>query len=371
MNTKKNDVLALLMMPPPIHGASVINQRMVKALTEGGCNVHVLNTVPSDISRLFGTRFWVFARAWVVVKVIFNVILRIFNRPTVAYIGISGGYGIVFDCAIALALRSLRIPVVVHHHSFAYINKDNLLFSLFCYLLKSRDVTHVVLCVEMGEQLCGRYKNLVFDYQIHVLSNAAFFEDDAQESNSFISKDKLRIGYISNITKEKGIGDVISLFEACKEAKLPIEMIVAGPCADSVYKSKLNFLSDNYCDFSYLGPVYGEIKHKFYESIDILAFPTRYENEAEPLIIYEAAEQGVPTIANARGCIASMVEKCGGKVVRDEESFVDEAVKFCSKLFASDLKINLQRSALLGSEQLRGVSKSSLNDLVKKIGTYR
>lgn len=371
MNLKNNDVLALLMMPPPIHGASVINKRMVKALIDGGCNVQVLNTVPSDVSRLFGTRFWVYVRAWVVAKVFFKVIFRIFNPPTVAYIGISGGYGILFDCAIASALRLLRIPVVVHHHSFAYINKNSYLFSIFCYLLKSRDVTHVVLCSEMGEQLCDRYKDLVFYCQIHVLSNAAFFDDGTEKNNKSISENVLRIGYISNITKKKGVEDVISLFEACKEAKLPIEMIVAGPCADAVYKNKLNFLSDNYIDFCYLGPVYGESKYKFYESIDLLVFPTRYENEAEPLIIYEAAEQGVPTIANARGCIASMVEKCGGAVVRDEELFVDEALKFCSKLFADDLKLNSKKFALLGSEQLRGASKGSLNDLVRKIGTYR
>ena len=57
----------------------------------------------------------------------------------------------------------------------------------------------------------------------------------------------------------------------------------------------------------YVGPVFGNTKSQFLSSIDLLVFPTRYLNEAQPLIIYEAQAMGVVVSASERGCIAQMI----------------------------------------------------------------
>jgi len=368
MKSHQADILALLMMPPPVHGASAINQKMVQHLENCGTSVTVLNTVPSCHARWFDGPIWKLQRTLLILRVFAQVLLRTWQPPNAVYIGVSGGAGLLFDCVLALAIRWLRVPVVVHHHSFAYVSASSALFKLFCSLLSALPVTHVVLCSEMGEQLCVRYPTLISPAQVHVLSNAAFFEGGTARPDYADAFSKLRVGYISNITPEKGIRDVMALFSRCREAGLQLEMTVAGPCADESIRTQLETMSNGLEPFTYLGAVYGESKQQFFQSLDVLVFPTRYANEAEPLVIYEAAEQGVPTVANARGCIASMVARCGGWAIADDALFVEQALLVISELQIETVRTEHRHHALTGSDYLRGSSRGALEGLLIKMG---
>lgn len=365
MKARQDDVLALLMMPPPVHGASAINQKMVQHLEHCGIPVTVLNTVPSRHARWFDGSIWKLQRALLIVRVFAQVVLRTRQLPNSVYIGISGGAGLLLDCVLALAIRRLRVPVVVHHHSFAYVSANSALFERFCSLLSARPVTHVVLCSEMGDQLCTRYPKLISPAQVHVLSNAVFFKGGSARPDSAQAITKLRVGYISNITSEKGIYDVLALFSCCCEAGLQFEMTVAGPCADPLIRTELEAMSHGLEPFTYLGAIYGESKQQFFQSLDVLVFPTRCANEAEPLVIYEAAEQGVPTVANARGCIASMVARCGGWAIADGSFFVKEAFLAICELQTDTVRVERRHQALTGSDYLRGSSQGALEGLLR------
>jgi glycosyltransferase involved in cell wall biosynthesis len=325
------------------------------------------NTMPGGVIKFFDGWIWKFSRFLNIIRILCLIFTKLFHPPKVIYISISGGVGIFFDSILAFGVWFLHCPVVVHHHSFSYVNDDSYLFRIFCRILKSRDLTHVVLCEQMGVGLCKRYPNFVFGSQIMVVSNSAFTSfDDSLVFNRTVN-DVLTIGYISNITIEKGVLDVIKLYENCKSLGLIVKILVAGPCLDNSIRSKLESLSSNFDDFTYLGPVYGSDKIEFYKSIDILVFPTRYSNEAEPLVIYEAAQHGVPTIANARGCISTMVGRCGGWCVVDEEMFVVEALKVVSNLQTVDSLLSSREQAFLGVSYLHKSSQASLQLLLEKL----
>lgn len=368
MNKRQTDVLALLMMPPPVHGASAINKKVTEHLANAGISVTVVNLVPSRHARWFNGSKWRFLRALLTLKVFVQLLLRIWQPPTTVYFGISGGGGLLFDVILAVAVRFIRVSTVVHHHSFSYVSANSTLFRWFCSLLRSVPVTHVVLCSEMGEQLCARYSDLISPTQVHVLSNAAFFEGGAANHSTAPTRTALNIGYISNITPEKGIRDVLALFARIRNAGISIEMTVAGPCPDESIRAELEALSNGQEPFTYLGAVYGEQKQEFFQSLDLLVFPTRYANEAEPLVIYEAAEHGVPTIANARGCIASMATNCGGWAIADESAFGKEAMAIILELQDDTIRLARCHKALEGSDYLRGSSRGALEALLRKIG---
>ena len=77
---------------------------------------------------------------------------------------------------------------------------------------------------------------------------------------------------------------------------------------------------------TYRGAAYGAEKDAAYASMDALLFPTRYVNEAAPIVVYEALARGIPVIANRRGCVPDML-RAGGGVLQDEGSFVAGAVE--------------------------------------------
>lgn len=368
MDKGSEHVLALVMMPPPIHGASVISQKMLSCLKNSGVDSRVVNTMPSRFARVFDGLAWKLLRSILVGKTFFDLLAMRSYRPKAVYIGISGGAGLFFDCIFALAINRFGVPVYVHHHNFSYIQQPSRLFIKLCQLLNRGVVTHIVLCSEMGERLIGAYPDVIDKDQIFVLSNAAFFVGVEHREFSSVTSDRLVLGYLANITVEKGILDLISAYEACVRSGLPVLMRVAGPCQDEAIRDRLVKLSELRDDFEYLGAVYDQDKLNFFESIDLLVFPTRYANEAEPLVIYEAAEHGVPSYANARGCISSMVERCGGWVSESEDRFVDGLVEVVASLVQSDVLSNRRRIAIEGSEFLRGESQSALRTLVDRIG---
>ena len=74
--------------------------------------------------------------------------------------------------------------------------------------------------------------------------------------------------------------------------------------------------------FDYRGRVLGPDKARFFDDIDVFVFPTRYTNEAEPLVVLEALRAGKPVIATARGCIADDLPMAAGAVFPEHE-FID------------------------------------------------
>ena len=243
------------------------------------------------------------------------------------YMGISGGYGQIFDVCFLLLSRLFGAKCYIHHHSFNYLNKR---FFLTQWLISvaGKAATHIVLCDCMAESLKAQYPNSV--KTTITLSNAVFIDTPIVND---ASKDKvdapLKIGFLSNISKEKGIDLFISLIESVgDDTGLKVKALIAGPFQDAatqaIVMKRVGLLADR---LDYIGPQYGSDKDDFLASLDVLVFPTPpFVNEAAPLVIYEALSQGTPVIAIDIGCIKGMIDEGAGIVVIDHESFQSKAI---------------------------------------------
>jgi len=114
----------------------------------------------------------------------------------------------------------------------------------------------------------------------------------------------LVVGYLCNICEEKGIDDVLSLVERFKEEDVLFK--VAGPVSDELIRKRIMGVVGRFDNIDYIGPVYGDRKELFYKSLDLFVFPTKYANEASPLVLIEAVSKGVPFIAYNRGGIVDL-----------------------------------------------------------------
>ena len=72
---------------------------------------------------------------------------------------------------------------------------------------------------------------------------------------------------------------------------------------------------------TYVGPVYGEAKTAFYQSLDVFLFPTRFAQEAAPNVLFEAAAAGVPSLCTDRGCIPEILDELEGTWCPAEADF--------------------------------------------------
>jgi glycosyltransferase involved in cell wall biosynthesis len=233
------------------------------------------------------------------------------------YMSVSGGFGQVYEVFFLLLARLRRMRVYLHHHSFAYLDQQSWLTWMLGAVAGST-CTHITLSSGMAARLQAQYSCV---HRVLPLSNTVFFADCGLRS---APRSRLKtIGFISNISAEKGVFEFLDLVALCEEAGLHLKARLAGPFQDSETESKVRQQLEKLHTVEYVGPQYGDDKKLFFDSIDALIFPTRYINEAEPLIIHEAMQRALPVIAYGRGCIPEILDSPCGLAI-------DSAVPFAS-----------------------------------------
>lgn len=301
-------------LPPPIHGMSAMNKAIFDQLLIDGIQIDMINTAPNSLNKNLFTRL---SRLPTLAAGLFQLLFLLSTQKSkTVYISLSGGWGLLYDLLMVFFARLFRSKIIFHHHSYAFLIKPKKL-SAILFRLSGDSAIHIVLCDKMAIDIMAKYavKNCI------VMSNIASMPvlQNGKERTKLST-----IGFIGNITIEKGGHLVIKLAKEIAHNKWPIKFIVGGPCPDSELEISLKkAVKDGILDW--LGPIYNKKKDNFLKAMDVMIMPTQYPNEAEPLVVWEALGSGAPVIAYARGCIPSQITNDAGSVVPLEKNFISEA----------------------------------------------
>ena len=278
---------------------------------------------------------------------------------TVLYLALSGGHGQLIDGLYVLVARIRRHPIFVHHHSFAYIDQPTMLNRMLFGLL--RQANHIVLSAGMGKSLQQLY-GLSRD-RVRVVSNAALFPSlSSAEPGTEPAPGPLRIGFLSNITLEKGIVEFFEVLRLLHTRGVAYQARIAGPVASTV-RAAFDQMLATAADVEYAGAVYDETKDRFYRELDVLLFPSKYVNEAEPLVIHEALRAGVFTIASDRGAIAEILGNGAGLALPAGE-FVETATRWITQISREPGRLSdLRRSCRQQAQRIQDTAIVELNRL--------
>jgi glycosyltransferase involved in cell wall biosynthesis len=342
-------------LPPPLHGFSNICAQML-VLLAAKSSVQVFDRAP----RVDNAAVKIAAQLLLPFRYIACCIK---DRNVSLYVALSGGFGQIYDWLYVIISKIFGIRVFIHHHSFAYLNAPSLLNRMFFAL--ARKETHIVLSPGMRTALCDTYK--VESNDVKIVSNAAFFDSIKSNAGAATeSSSPICLGFLSNITFEKGIAEFFDVLSHLKTRGIAYQALIAGP-VDSTVSATFKQLLASSSDTQYLGPVYGETKDEFYQQLDIFLFPTKYVNEAEPLVIHEALQNSVHVLACDRGVIAEMLSN-GAGFVFTKDDFVAGAVELIAQ-FSHD-RARLQKARRLSFEQsqrLGSIARAELELLLNAI----
>jgi len=311
--TRTSTMLLVGAFPPPVHGMALINKGMYEYLANKTITHKIDIAPPPEAVWLKSTR-----RFMSVLKGAYLALISS-TKWDVLYIGLSGGWGQFYEMVFVALARVLRKDIYLHHHSYAYINKTKLHFWLMSHIA-GRSCTHICLSDGMCLKLAARYTKIKVAY---ALSNVAFISPPKKLRR--LEREKLKIGFLSNISFEKGIKIFFETLDLFRSEGIEFEAVIAGPIGNNEVQ---RFIDDNTkCggDICYLGPVYGDQKENFLNEIDVLLFPTIYENEAEPLTIYECYSYGVPVISLSRGSIPEIMSDYPAFCISIPSSFPEES----------------------------------------------
>ncbi|WGF87258.1 glycosyltransferase family 4 protein [Marinivivus vitaminiproducens] len=327
-------------VPPPVTGMTSVTKAVLERLETG------LPIRRHAVSR----PGWASNRVWSVYKHVallrqcVSAALRM-GRGDVVYCAMNADIGLYGDWAIASAARLRGARLIVHHHSFSYITDPDARVARFLRIA-GPNVVHVMLCHGMRRRFSERYGPV----QAIIVGNDAWTKAAIPVADT--PRGTLRtVGFLSNITREKGIDTALACFRALSAAGRDLNFVIAGPAASAEIKRELDaFVAEDPGRRRLAGPVYGAAKTSFFEEIDALVFPTRYRVEADPLVVHESVSRGVPVLATPRGCLPERIG-VAEHIGPDDPSFADWAAQ---KLAAWHTDPDAYRQA--SAEVLRHIS---------------
>jgi glycosyltransferase involved in cell wall biosynthesis len=342
-------------LPPPVHGFSNICAAMLDLLRMKS-PISVFDRAPRTPNP------WYAALHQLAMPMAYFV-WSAKNPGGKLYLALSGGLGQFFDWPFVLIARLFGRCIIVHHHSFAYITSPSILNRLLFAGLRRQ--IHVVLSPRMGQELVRIYG--LNSANVRVISNAAFFAAVAQPSHRSQNADApIRLGYLSNISLEKGIVEFFAVLDELHRSGIAYEAQIGGPVAPTAQAVFSRLLASAHYT-TYCGPIYDDAKDRFYNDLDVLLFPSDYVNEAEPLVVHEAIRSGAHVIACERGSIADILSN-GAGLVFPKAAFTAAAASHIRE-FSSDRAL-LRRAQQASFEQARRMRDSAgehLSALVDEI----
>lgn len=304
--------------PPPVHGMALVNAKVRSVLMDNRANIRSYDLAGRSLNRGALVRFRRLGR---VVDSLIRFALDAARVPAgVLYVGLSGGWGQAYEIAFVAIGRTLGFSVYLHHHSFAYLHTPKSLTRLLVWTAGKR-AHHIALCNGMASALCRHYGK---DLLVRVVSNAALIAPS--DAGDLRQREALgSLGYLGNISREKGIFLFMDIVEELHKRGAGVVGRIAGPFEDDKMKAEVQErVAQTEC-LQYLGPQYGNDKTRFLDAIDVLVFPSRYQNEAEPLTVHEAMARGAPILSLERGCIGEIVPPGAGVVLADDDTVVGRA----------------------------------------------
>jgi glycosyltransferase involved in cell wall biosynthesis len=319
-HSKREPILIVGAFPPPINGYSTITKSLEQTLRAFRPTARI-DISPGTSKRGFSYHFRRIRRVFS--AMIRIIIARLRHRSFATYIAVESRAGLLYTIAIAVVARIVGSHVYLHHHVFRYIDQRSRLMAALIAITQGQ-ATHIFLSERMGDLFERTYRSVALRV---VLSNLAFVElPEVEEPEEGKRNGPLVVGLLSNLTREKGLFEFLTLADKFK-GSFAARFVLAGPTttveeAEAIAKATAA-LGDS---LTYCGPIFGGRKERFFNEVDVFVFPTFYENEAQPVVLFEALMHGCQVIASDRGCIAEQIAGQGTLIEKDFD-FVDQAAK--------------------------------------------
>lgn len=348
-------ILCLVQLPPPVHGASVMNQRVIE-LAESDENI-ILKVVRLNYAKDFDEMHAGFLLKLVYfIKIFFCYILNlVFWRPNLVYMTFSPfGTGFYRDYALFLCASILRVNVKLHLHGTGLI------------AVKSRIKKYML-------------KHMFSNGGLIILSNLLY-----EDVKKYVSKDKviiiqnsvitpvlhftslnLSFMYMANLDERKGVFKVLEIFYLLKKKHAEAKLHIVG--ADTVYLTSDilgNFISKEYpsikSSITLHGALYDEEKAEIFKTSDIFIYPTTHD--AAPLVVLEAQSYGLPVVCSEQGALPDMV-------INGKTGFIINEYSPLEYMKAIDLILNDFNGFSVNSRKrhMEEYSISKLNERLKGI----
>jgi glycosyltransferase involved in cell wall biosynthesis len=303
--------LLLAQLPPPVHGVTVMTQRVRDLVADDGrwaIEHRWLGGSKSlqDVNRRTAKKYLEFA------GLLLGLVIRRATGPRadVAYTTLAPWtHAALRDGLLAGAAKGISARTLVHLHGEGLdrlLEGGSLKSRLSRWMLKG---TELIACTSGAAHLAERSGLFA---RVTLLPNSV---PDPGHSHRPPAGGKIRIGYLANLDPRKGVLRFVDALAAAHCAGVPFEAVIAGPATPFLSKNDVLARIDGLG----LGGVvavedgkYGAEKDNFFRGLDILLYPSLHDHA--PLVVIEALSHGVVPVVIDTGGIQEIL---GGGLSRN------------------------------------------------------
>ena len=317
-------VLIIGPFPNPISGVSIAN-KVVEEILNADLNfiVEKINTsypiFDEQIGEFSIQKFLFYLRInSSFFKVLKNNIIYITPGQTF--------FGVLKYALFIVAASALRKELIIHVHG-NYLGKEYQSLKgikrVLFYFLVSRFTKGIVLSNSLKQNLTPFLK----DKNIFSLPN--FAQDYLYTKDKKFVKDELRIFYLSNLMKEKGIFCLLNALKILEKNNIIYKAKIAGNI-DQNYSKEILKLFTELKNAEYIGIVNGDDKKSLLEWGNIFVLPTFYKMEGQPISILEAmATTNLVVTTNHAGISDVFQDKINGYFVeKNNENSIEKILSY-------------------------------------------
>jgi glycosyltransferase involved in cell wall biosynthesis len=310
MNSKIS-ILLIGPFPGPLSGVSIANQVVREVLSDDSqFEVDLINTSYSRFDEEIGK--FSFKKTFFYLALYLNI-FKIFKHKIIYITPGQTFYGILkygfFIILGSIFRKELILHVHGNHLGEEYKSLNGIKKYIF-YCLVSRFSKGIVLSDSLKHNLTP----FIDQGSVFCLSN--FAQDYLYEEDKNLVNDELRIFYLSNLMKEKGIICLLKALKNLEKYNITYKAKIAGNIDEKFSKEILQLLNE-LKNTKYVGVVNGEAKKNLLKWGNIFVLPTFYKMEGQPISIIEAmATKNVVVTTNHAGILDIFKDKVNGYLVK-------------------------------------------------------
>lgn len=310
-----------------VTGLGIAFEMAVRGLEGVGCDVAVVDTMPSSRSHVSG-RFGL-GRAMEIIGVLWSSRREIRNCDVVYFMLSTSTVGVLKDFLLGLLAKAYGKPLVGHLHGGgeAAFYRDAGTLKRLLVRASRRLVSRIIV---LGQLLRNEYAYLGPGTDVVVVPNGLPPESEPEDyaPKSLSGGEVVSLLYLSNMMPSKGY---LALLDACAVLKTRgvrfrcvfcgafVDAVIAGEedNTEEAFREKVKRLGVER-EVSYRGVVRGAEKRRVLSDAHIFVLPTAYPWEGQPISIIEAMSWGMPVIASRHKGIPEQVDDRASGILLDD-----------------------------------------------------
>lgn len=299
--------LFLVQLPPPVHGVSIVNERVVNdPLLRARIGIDVLRIDYTDdlaqINRITPVKGW----RWLRLLARFAAALVRLRPDFVYFTPVPTGIGLLRDLPFIGLAKLSRRTLLLHLHGRGIAERTTNRAWRFVYERAFSGCALINASAGMRErELSGLTLRRARTY---VVPNAVDVVDVARFSTERGRLEPVRLLFLSSTFPFKGVFVLLRALRMLATRGVAFEAEIVGDSTSANDAAIGAFLLDNGLTprVKTRGALYGDDKYYAFGRADIFVHPTL--NDYFPLVLLEAMQFGLAVVASDVGAIGEIVE---------------------------------------------------------------